>query len=176
VQCRLCAFDSCDPPIKIESPFAQPLDTVSGIVELLPENYHAGEALEELGDEAHATRLPVFARPVAPEPRSARIASSFLLVRSNRAIMCAMSRSTILVAASSSASSSAPTAARCLSVAPRPPLVRGASGERLPLFGELVELELGDGPVRLEGKKITFDKLDNLPGRAPPVPRTLGVA
>jgi predicted metal-dependent hydrolase len=48
------------------------------------------------------------------------------------------------------------------SVAPRPPLVRGASGERLPLFGELVELELGDGPVRLEGKEITFDKLDNL--------------
>jgi len=37
------------------------------------------------------------------------------------------------------------------SVAPRPLRLRGESGERLPLFGESVELHVRPGPVRLEG-------------------------
>jgi predicted metal-dependent hydrolase len=49
-------------------------------------------------------------------------------------------------------------------VVPRPPLVCGASGERLPLFGEIVELELREGPIRLEGNKLVFDNMHNLLG------------
>lgn len=47
-------------------------------------------------------------------------------------------------------------------VAPRPPVLRGSSGERLPLFGETVELELRDGPVRREGNKIFIPELHAL--------------
>jgi predicted metal-dependent hydrolase len=47
-------------------------------------------------------------------------------------------------------------------VAPRPPLVSGASGERLPLFGEMVELEFRDGPVQLERDKILIPSVDAL--------------
>jgi len=47
-------------------------------------------------------------------------------------------------------------------VAPRPLVVRGESGEKLPLFGETVELELRPGPVRREGSKIAFNNLSGL--------------
>ena len=40
------------------------------------------------------------------------------------------------------------------SVAPRPVRLRAESGERLPLFGETVELHRRPGPVRLEGADI----------------------
>ena len=40
------------------------------------------------------------------------------------------------------------------SVAPKPVRLRGASGERLPLFGEMVELQPHSGPVRLEGGNL----------------------
>ena len=46
--------------------------------------------------------------------------------------------------------------------APRPAVLRGASGEQLPLFGETVQLELRDGPVRREGEKIVFNSMPNL--------------
>jgi predicted metal-dependent hydrolase len=46
--------------------------------------------------------------------------------------------------------------------APRPPVLRGATGERLPLFGESVELELREGPVRREGNRIAFDGMPGL--------------
>jgi predicted metal-dependent hydrolase len=46
--------------------------------------------------------------------------------------------------------------------APRPALVQGATGERLPLFGETVALERDVGPVRREPDKIVFDNIPNL--------------
>jgi predicted metal-dependent hydrolase len=45
---------------------------------------------------------------------------------------------------------------------PRPALLRGVSGERLPLFGEMVELELGEGPVRRVGDRLSFNSMHNL--------------
>jgi predicted metal-dependent hydrolase len=45
---------------------------------------------------------------------------------------------------------------------PRPALLRGVSGERLPLFGEMVELELRDGPVKREAGRIGFNSMHNL--------------
>jgi predicted metal-dependent hydrolase len=47
-------------------------------------------------------------------------------------------------------------------LAPRPALLRGVSGERLPLFGETVELELHEGPVRHEGNKLLVSSLETL--------------
>jgi predicted metal-dependent hydrolase len=47
-------------------------------------------------------------------------------------------------------------------VAPRPALLRGVSGERLPLFGETVELELREGPARREGDKLLVSGLEAL--------------
>ena len=47
-------------------------------------------------------------------------------------------------------------------VAPRPCVLRAASGERFPLFGETVELELGAGPVRREDSKVIAPRLDAL--------------
>jgi predicted metal-dependent hydrolase len=47
-------------------------------------------------------------------------------------------------------------------VAPRPAVLRGESGEKLPLFGETVELELRAGPVQREGNRIAFDNLKDL--------------
>jgi predicted metal-dependent hydrolase len=47
-------------------------------------------------------------------------------------------------------------------VAPRPAVLRGESGEKLPLFGETVELELRPGRVQREGSKIAFDNLKDL--------------
>jgi predicted metal-dependent hydrolase len=48
------------------------------------------------------------------------------------------------------------------SVAPKPLCLRGTSGERLPLFGEMVELELRKGPVMRTGNQLGFDSLPNL--------------
>ena len=48
------------------------------------------------------------------------------------------------------------------SVAPKPLRLRGASGERLPLFGEMVELQLRKGPVMREGNQLGFDSMPNL--------------
>ena len=47
-------------------------------------------------------------------------------------------------------------------VAPRPALLRGLSGEQLPLFGEAVELERREGPVRREGNKLLVSSLETL--------------
>jgi predicted metal-dependent hydrolase len=47
-------------------------------------------------------------------------------------------------------------------LAPRPVVVRGMTGERLPLFGALVELQQGDGPVRRENGKIFFSDTHDL--------------
>ncbi len=47
-------------------------------------------------------------------------------------------------------------------VAPRPALVRGVTGERLPLFGETVDLEQRAGPVQRQGHRVGFDNLQNL--------------
>lgn len=47
-------------------------------------------------------------------------------------------------------------------VAPRPAVLRGETGERLPLFGEMVELQLQEGPVQLLGRRILFDTIHNL--------------
>lgn len=46
--------------------------------------------------------------------------------------------------------------------APRPSLVQGATGERLPLFGETVVLEQREGPVRRQPDRILFDNIPNL--------------
>ena len=46
--------------------------------------------------------------------------------------------------------------------APRPTLVRGASGERVPLFGAEVRLERRDGPVRRVRDRVLFDNIPNL--------------
>jgi predicted metal-dependent hydrolase len=48
------------------------------------------------------------------------------------------------------------------SVVPKPVRLRGASGERIPLFGEMVELEQRDGPVARTGNKIVFDGMQSL--------------
>ena len=46
--------------------------------------------------------------------------------------------------------------------APRPAVLGGASGERLALFGETVELERRAGPVRREGDKLLVSGLEAL--------------
>jgi predicted metal-dependent hydrolase len=46
--------------------------------------------------------------------------------------------------------------------APRPARLRGVSGERLPLFGEMVELEMREGPVEREGNRIRFSGMQSL--------------
>ncbi len=43
-----------------------------------------------------------------------------------------------------------------------PNRLRGASGERLPLFGHVIVLETSEGPVRLDGDTIRFNSLSNL--------------
>jgi hypothetical protein len=48
------------------------------------------------------------------------------------------------------------------SVAPRPAVLRGATGERLALFGETLELERRAGPVQRDGARIRFDNMKNL--------------
>lgn len=48
------------------------------------------------------------------------------------------------------------------SVAPKPLRLRGASGERLPLFGEMVELQLRKGAVMRDGNQLGFDSMPNL--------------
>jgi predicted metal-dependent hydrolase len=48
------------------------------------------------------------------------------------------------------------------SVAPKPVRLRGASGERLPLFGEMVELQVDEGSVRLEGSRLLVPSLNKL--------------
>jgi hypothetical protein len=48
------------------------------------------------------------------------------------------------------------------SVAPRPAALRGATGERLALFGETLELERRAGPVQRDGARIRFDNMKNL--------------
>ncbi len=48
------------------------------------------------------------------------------------------------------------------SVAPKPLRLRGASGERLPLFGEMVELQVRKGPVTRTGNQLGFDSVPNL--------------
>jgi predicted metal-dependent hydrolase len=45
---------------------------------------------------------------------------------------------------------------------PRPARLYGASGERLPLFGEMMELELREGPVRRVGDRLWFNGMQNL--------------
>lgn len=45
---------------------------------------------------------------------------------------------------------------------PRPMVLRGASGESLPLFGETVELESRAGPVRRKGDKLLVSGLEAL--------------
>ena len=47
-------------------------------------------------------------------------------------------------------------------VAPRPAVLRGVRGERLPLFGETVEVERREGPVRREGGKLFVSGLETL--------------
>lgn len=49
-------------------------------------------------------------------------------------------------------------------VAPRPALLRGASGERLPLFGEMVELEVreGAGSVQRHGDRLVVSGMQRL--------------
>jgi len=47
-------------------------------------------------------------------------------------------------------------------VAPRRAVLRGVSGERLPLFGETVEVERREGPVRREGGKLFVSGLETL--------------
>jgi predicted metal-dependent hydrolase len=48
------------------------------------------------------------------------------------------------------------------SVAPRPERLRGESGERLPLFGEMVELHFRRGPPRLDGATLRVASIDSL--------------
>jgi len=47
-------------------------------------------------------------------------------------------------------------------VAPRPVVLRGMTGERLPLFGEEVELHKRAGPAQREGNTIGFSSLQHL--------------
>jgi predicted metal-dependent hydrolase len=46
--------------------------------------------------------------------------------------------------------------------APRPARVRGVSGERLPLFGKIVELTVRDGPVEQRGDRLLVPDLQTL--------------
>jgi predicted metal-dependent hydrolase len=48
------------------------------------------------------------------------------------------------------------------SVASKPLRLRGVSGERLPLFGEMVELHLRKGPVMRDGNQLGFDTMPHL--------------
>jgi predicted metal-dependent hydrolase len=48
------------------------------------------------------------------------------------------------------------------SVAPKPVRLRGESGERLPLFGETVELHVRPGPVRREGATLGVSNIYSL--------------
>ena len=48
------------------------------------------------------------------------------------------------------------------SVAPKPMRLRGVSGERLPLFGEMVTLEIRPGGVKLEGAGLGVPNLPSL--------------
>ena len=48
------------------------------------------------------------------------------------------------------------------SVAPKPVRLRGISGERLPLFGEMVQLHLRPGPVQREGARLCVPNLASL--------------
>ena len=48
------------------------------------------------------------------------------------------------------------------SVAPKPVRLRGESGERLPLFGEMVELQFQRGRVRREGHRVLTPSLNAL--------------
>jgi predicted metal-dependent hydrolase len=48
------------------------------------------------------------------------------------------------------------------SVAPRPVRLRGESGERLPLFGETVELQVQRGPVKRQGGMLLIPSLNAL--------------
>lgn len=48
------------------------------------------------------------------------------------------------------------------SVVPRPMRLRGESGERLPLFGEMVELHVRPGAARREGPKLGVASIDSL--------------
>lgn len=48
------------------------------------------------------------------------------------------------------------------SVVPKPVRLHGVSGERLPLFGEMVELESRKGPVARSGNKLGFDNIPSL--------------
>jgi predicted metal-dependent hydrolase len=45
---------------------------------------------------------------------------------------------------------------------PRPARLRGVSGERLPLFGAMVELHRYDGPVKRDGDKLLVPGTDGL--------------
>jgi predicted metal-dependent hydrolase len=47
-------------------------------------------------------------------------------------------------------------------VAPRPAVLRGLTGERLPLFGQSVALELREGPVRREPGRLLVPSLEAL--------------
>jgi predicted metal-dependent hydrolase len=47
-------------------------------------------------------------------------------------------------------------------VAPKPARLRGVSGERLPLFGEMVELHVRPGPVQRDGSILGVPKISNL--------------
>jgi hypothetical protein len=46
--------------------------------------------------------------------------------------------------------------------APRPARLRGVSGERLPLFGDMVELQIHDGPVKRAGDKLLVGGMNTL--------------
>lgn len=48
------------------------------------------------------------------------------------------------------------------SVAPKPVRLRGESGERLPFFGETVELHVRPGPVRREGATLGVSNINSL--------------
>lgn len=46
--------------------------------------------------------------------------------------------------------------------APRPAVLRGVTGERVPLFGEMVELRVENTSAKREGDRIVFDGLESL--------------
>jgi predicted metal-dependent hydrolase len=46
--------------------------------------------------------------------------------------------------------------------APRPAVLRGATGERLPLFGETLRLQIREGAVERRSETIFFDSISNL--------------
>jgi predicted metal-dependent hydrolase len=45
---------------------------------------------------------------------------------------------------------------------PRPARLRGMTGERLPLFGDMVELQMCHGPVKREGGRLLIPGIDSL--------------